>query len=342
MKDKLLFYAMLAVSVLGCLTHPVSAVIHRRQEGSSSIPEGFRMEDEPFLLETNKQQIRLQRNPNPKPDFLIVPKDEEGDTQEQYWVVYENYQVQITGFPAVPASSDGRWRYRFLVADTPFNTTGSQTLFVTKTPYNYTSGGITVGYEADVFKYTVASNWRADDLPGESYTAYGRVNVSQPLLVDEASREDLGYKIEFKYKTPSYAFIYTGLNFSVNDGEPTPVTYTIEQVADEKEEVRTLSVGITFRFSSTLEFDPSIEFLLNESDEQDDDDSDAETTILIAVLVPVTFFIVGVILVAALFFACILPKKRGNTRGHQRTAAQGPGERTPAGLFEPVPDMRGV
>ncbi|KAL6040288.1 hypothetical protein QOT17_025438, partial [Balamuthia mandrillaris] len=97
---------------------------------------------------------------------------------------------------------------------------------------------------------------------------------------------------------------------------PTPVTYTIEQVADEKEEVRTLSVGITFRFSSTLEFDPSIEFLLNESDEQDDDDSDAETTILIAVLVPVTFFIVGVILVAALFFACILPKKRGNTRGH--------------------------
>ncbi|KAL6042277.1 hypothetical protein QOT17_024505 [Balamuthia mandrillaris] len=317
--------------LLLCLLMVTSQVAVLNAQGGAPMPENYRLEDEPFILQTSHAQIRMQSQPSPSPNFLLLPvSPSSGQVLEQYWVHFQLWRTTIPDLGLVFYWDDAdNWnvekeeteeleQWSFMVRSSDSRAYVNHT--VTKTNVTFQFGDREVAYPRDTFKFTVGSvNMTVFPVDQDLlYLEQYKLISSHPVTNGTASHQYLpNYQEVFDVETAFFKFSYTALNFSLSDGEISAVDLSTpwEPILNERNETTGFIITSQFSVAQDIIYDPSLSILVTGDgpEEQEDSDDDWETTrILIAVFVSLSVVLVLLTIIGTVFFLRMRAKRKIN------------------------------
>ncbi|KAL6077366.1 hypothetical protein QOT17_002245 [Balamuthia mandrillaris] len=332
-----------AMLLLLCLLMLASQVAVLNAQGGAPMPENYRLEDEPFILQTSNAQIRMRSQPSPSPNFLLLPiSPNSGQVLEQYWVHFQVWrttvpdlglirtrndylishlyspEVALTSFPPNHKTEElEQWSFMTLNGDSRAYVNHT----VTKTNVTFQFGDREVSYPSDTFKFTVGSaNMTVFPVDQDLlYLEQYKLISSHPVTNGTASHGYLpNYQEVFDVETAFFKFSYTALNFSLSDGEISAVDLSTpwEPILNEKNETTGFIITSQFSVAQDIIYDPSLSILVTgdgpEEEEEERDDDWETTRILIAVFVSLSVVLVLLTIVGTVFFLRMRAKRKIN------------------------------
>ncbi|KAL6042280.1 dolichol kinase [Balamuthia mandrillaris] len=308
------------------------------QSGGAPIPEFYRLEDNPFLLQTNNLQIRMQSQPKPSPNFLLVPVNpNNGRVMEEYWLLFEILTTTIKElgltfpwdvlydwtFEKEETEELEQWKLAaFAVPTSPVYI--NHTITKTNVTFNFLDREIS--YPSDVFKYSLHSlNFTVPpEQRGKTLLERFRLSLSHPAINGTASYRQLeNFQEYFEIDTGFFKATYTSLNFSVNNGEISPVRHLFpwEPILNSQNDTIGFFMTAEVMLAEDIEYDPSISVIVNDgyedpnAKEEEENDDDKTTRILIYVFVPLAVVLVVVVIVVTTVVLRIRAKRDQLGRG---------------------------
>ncbi|KAL6052769.1 hypothetical protein QOT17_018401 [Balamuthia mandrillaris] len=300
---------------LCCLLCPLFVLAAEREDDGVPMPEPFRLERNPYQLHTGDLEVRIQAWPEPSPSFLLIPKNESGHSQSQYWFHFEVVNGTVPALNLllpwdlknwlIEQQNTTQWDQIHYEALGKLGGVIGITHTVTKENVTLNLGGRSISIPRDTFKYSLSSLGSPvpDGLEGLAVMENFRIMLSHPVVQESGKVALPDYRELFRFSTRYFTVTYVALNFSVNNGDQIGEVnhlYPWHPIRNEKDEVMGFELTAQIQMAVDIEYDPSISVVIGGASDEassESEDDDSTLAILIGVLVPCVVIATLVILV---------------------------------------------